>query len=194
MITSVGYLSFPAQVVTHWGAKGEPNGSMSRDFNAVFMVGLICFTYGILKFSIKADPQRANIDKLGNAYEWLIAYMMGFFVGVNLFVTLWNLGYQVNVAYFFTPLISGLFIVIGLMLSKVERNYTIGIKTPWTLADDYVWKKTHELGAKLFVIAGLIGLLGLLIVDYAFIFMLVPIFVVVIVLFAYSYYVYRKRK
>src|SRR5262245_992258 len=45
--------------------------------------------------------------------------------------------------------------VLGNFLGKVTRNFFVGIRTPWTLASDEVWFKTHRLGGKLFVIAGL---------------------------------------
>ena len=46
--------------------------------------------------------------------------------------------------------------VIGNYLPKVRPNYLMGIRTPWTLASDLSWQRTHRLGGRLFVIEGLV--------------------------------------
>lgn len=57
-------------------------------------------------------------------------------------------------------LVDGLFLVIGNVMGKLRPNYTVGIRTPWTLANDRVWDQTHRFGGKTFVFAG--GLLCVL--------------------------------
>ena len=52
-------------------------------------------------------------------------------------------------------LMGGLFIVLGNYSGKVRRNYFIGIRTPWTLASEEVWSRTHRFGGWVFVIAGI---------------------------------------
>jgi uncharacterized membrane protein len=39
----------------------------------------------------------------------------------------------------------------------------MGIRFPWTLASEVVWKKTHEFGGRLFRVAGVIVILGSLV-------------------------------
>lgn len=53
------------------------------------------------------------------------------------------------------------FILLGNILGKVQQNFWIGIRTPWTLTNHKVWEKTHRLAAWLFVGAGIVGLLSL---------------------------------
>ena len=50
---------------------------------------------------------------------------------------------------------SSLFVaVLGNYLAKIRRNGWLGIRTPWTLADDEVWQRTHRLAGWLFVAVG----------------------------------------
>lgn len=49
-----------------------------------------------------------------------------------------------------------LFIVVGNVFGKLRWNYTVGIRTPWTLADERVWDKTHRFGGWVFVIGGFV--------------------------------------
>ena len=59
-------------------------------------------------------------------------------------------------------LISGvvglLFIGVGNYLPRVKQNYTLGIKTPWGLADPENWRRTQRFGGACFMVLG-IGLI-----------------------------------
>lgn len=45
----------------------------------------------------------------------------------------------------------------GFVLSKVMRNFHIGVRTPWTLASEPVWYATHRFAAKSVVGASALG-------------------------------------
>jgi uncharacterized membrane protein len=68
----------------------------------------------------------------------------------------------------------------------------VGIRTPWTLASDVVWDKTHRLGSGLFKIAAVIILLAVVFPDWLIFLLLVPLLGATVYLVAYSYYEYRK--
>jgi uncharacterized membrane protein len=103
-----------------------------------------------------------------------------------------SFGYIINMNYFIVPLISLLFIYLGYAIKDVKRNYFIGIRTPWTLASETVWKKTHNIGGKLFMIMGIIFLSSLLFPQYFIWILIVPLIIVIIFLFVYSYTEYKK--
>ncbi|WP_420488190.1 SdpI family protein [Gottfriedia acidiceleris] len=44
-------------------------------------------------------------------------------------------------------------------MPHVRSNYFIGVRTPWTLSNENVWKKTHRVSGRLFMIVGLCFLL-----------------------------------
>ncbi len=48
-------------------------------------------------------------------------------------------------------LISG----IGLFLWHLKPNNFVGVRTPWTLQDDRIWKETHDMAGKLWLFAGI---------------------------------------
>jgi uncharacterized membrane protein len=49
-----------------------------------------------------------------------------------------------------------LFIYLGNLLTRIPPNWFSGIRTPWTLEDPVVWRKTHRVGGRLFFFGGLI--------------------------------------
>jgi uncharacterized membrane protein len=66
------------------------------------------------------------------------------------------LGAPVNVARLMPASIGLLLILLGNYFGQVEPNWFLGIRTPWTLSSDTVWRKTHRTGAWLFVAGGLL--------------------------------------
>ncbi|CAN5177061.1 SdpI family protein [soil metagenome] len=40
--------------------------------------------------------------------------------------------------------VGALLIVLGNLMGKIRYNYVFGVRTPWTLADERVWDKTHR--------------------------------------------------
>ena len=79
-------------------------------------------------------------------------------------------------------------------MPSIKRNFFIGIKTPWTLASERVWKKTHEMGGKVFMGTAVLILVGMLFPDYTIWFMLVPLLGGIGWIFIYSYLEFRKEK
>ncbi|MBV8490241.1 MAG: SdpI family protein, partial [Candidatus Eremiobacteraeota bacterium] len=61
-------------------------------------------------------------------------------------------------------LVGALLVLIGNYLPKIRKNFFLGIRTPWTLASDEVWLRTHRFGGWVFTIGGIaiviFGLLG----------------------------------
>lgn len=50
-----------------------------------------------------------------------------------------------------------LLVALGNVMGKLERNWVIGLRTPWSLADDGVWRRTQRFTGRLFVAVGLAG-------------------------------------
>jgi uncharacterized membrane protein len=79
-----------------------------------------------------------------------------------------------------------LFIPLGNSNKVIQPNYFIGIKTPWTLENKEVWKLTHILAGKLWIIGGLLIVLGSLTIDKSvFIYILFSVITVVPVVYSY---------
>jgi uncharacterized membrane protein len=92
------------------------------------------------------------------------------------------------------PAFSLIFYYAGVLVQNAKQNWFIGIRTPWTLSSERVWDRTHKLGGNLFKASALIGLLGLLVQDYAIWLILIPVIVTAIYTVAYSYFEFRKEE
>jgi uncharacterized membrane protein len=69
-----------------------------------------------------------------------------------------------------------------------------GIRTPWTLSNDRVWERTHRIGGVLFVIAGIVLILGALFFPGAGTSLVVGVAVAASVIpLVYSYFAWRQE-
>lgn len=194
LLSIYAYPQMPEQAATHWNARGEADGYSSR-LSAVLIMPLVMIAITALLLAIPLiDPLRSNIRLFLRSYNFLIIFTSLFFLYLHLITILWNLGVLVNMNITLSPAFGLLLFGMGFLVEKARRNYMIGIRTPWTLASETVWDKTHRLGGKLFKAAGLLVLLGVLFPDYTFLFLLVPVLAAVIWATLYSYFLYRSEE
>jgi uncharacterized membrane protein len=194
IIGAYAYALLPAQVASHWGISGTPNGYMPAVFGAFLFPALMVVLFAIFMVIPLIDPLRANIETFRKEYYGLILAITGFFFIVYLQTILWNLGIMISFSLSLPILLGCLFFYLGTMLGKAKRNFFIGIRTPWTLYSDKVWDKTHKLGATVFEAIGILFVLSVLLPAYSLV-IVIGLFVAALVgLVLYSYVEYTKLK
>ncbi|MFA7035391.1 SdpI family protein [Methanosarcina mazei] len=187
------YPQVPDQMATHWDSQGEVNGYMSKFWGTFFMPLLITGLVILFLVIPKIDPRKENIEMFRKHYEGFRLILILFLVLVHLHILLWNTGTQIS-PNAVIPLGMGLlFYYAGVLTENAEQNWFIGIRTPWTLSSENVWKRTNCLGGKLFRIAGITAFSGVFFPEYAIYFILVPAVIVVVITVVYSYLEYKKE-
>ena len=150
------YPRLPEVVTTHWNFRGEPNGTSSRLVAAGLLPLFLAVLPLIFRALPKIDPKGENYAKFTDAY-WLIANsVILFLAGVHVVVLLNALGTPVDINLVIGLGVGLLLMVMGNYLGKVQPNWFMGVRTPWTLASEFVWRKTNRTAGWLFVLAGLI--------------------------------------
>lgn len=186
--------ALPEKMASHWNINGEVDGYISK-FWGLFLMPFLMIVFTVLFFFIpKIDPEKKNIDKFYDEFDKFIVVFNLFMLYVYILTILWNIGYSINMTASLMPAFAVLFYYCGSLIGKAKRNYSIGIKLPWTLADDGVWEKTHKIGEKLFKLTALFVLLGTFFTQYAFALMFIPLIASMAYLFIYSYLEYQKVK
>ena len=188
------YGKMPDRVASHWNASGEVDGYMPK-FWGVFLMPIVSVAVLLLLVIIPAiDPKKKNIDEYRPYFDWFIALMMLFLLYIYSLTIAYNLGHEFDMGKMIMPALGVLFYYIGILMGHAKMNWTIGIRTPWTLSDEKVWDKPHKLGGKLFKAAGIISILSFFMPDYQFIIVIVSIMLAAIVSVVYSYLEYRNAK
>ena len=186
------YPQMPEKMASHWNAQGEVDGYMPK-FWGLFLMPIISVGMFFLFFIIpKIDPLRENIEKFRKYFEGFIITFFIFLFYLNLLTIFWNLGMRFEMIQFLSPAFGVLFFYCGVMIENAKRNWFIGIRTPWTLSNEEVWGKTHDVGGKLFRIAGVISFGGLVLPNLVIFLILFPTIFFTIYITAYSYFEYKK--
>ncbi|PJA63750.1 MAG: hypothetical protein CO160_02090 [Candidatus Portnoybacteria bacterium CG_4_9_14_3_um_filter_43_11] len=186
------YPKLPDRVASHWNSQGQVDDYLPKIWGVFLMPAITLAIFLLFLLIPRIDPLKKNIAKFRNYFNWLIILIVVFLLYVYSLTVFWNLGYRFNMTLFMTPAIGLLFFYIGVILKHAERNWFIGIRTPWTLSSDIVWKKTHQLGAKLFKVAGIIAILGIFFAENALWFAIIPAIASSLFLLVYSYFEHKK--
>ncbi len=187
------YPSLPEKVASHWNMKSEVDGYVDRFWGAFLMPIISIFLFILFLILPRVDPKRKNIEKFRNYFDLFLVTLFCFLLYIYILTLAWNSGYVFDLGQLMLPGLAILFFVTSYLVSHAEPNWTIGIRTPWTMSSDKVWNKTHVLGGKLFRIASLVILVGAPFPLYAIWFVLVPLFAVALFLVIYSYFEYKKE-
>ncbi|OLR64998.1 SdpI family protein [Peptoniphilus porci] len=186
--SAVFYNKMPRELPTHWNFNNEVDAYGSK-FEAMIGVPLFLVAMNIfLCFMLDNDPKnRLQNNLLMTITKMTFPLMM---IVIYVITVLYGLGREVNTSIIISLAIGILFVVIGNYMPKVKRNYTMGIKLPWTLNSDENWRRTHRIGGISFI------MMGLTFFAYPFIKSEALIFGVVIFAIAiptiYSFYLYTR--
>lgn len=187
ILITMTYNQLPAQIATHFGVNGEPNGYMSKFMGLYGTWLFILVLHVFCSFMTLKDPKRENIPNIGIRIVFMICPVICLLL--DLVIIGYSLGYKFNVGIVVNVAVGLLFVILGNYLPKVKRNYTFGIRTSWALDDQENWNKTNRIGGYCFVIAGMLYIvLGMF--NYMFIGICV-IIIACLIPCVYSYKLYK---
>ena len=145
----------PAEVPTHFDINGKPDDWSSRIFLLLVPGGMGLFLYLLLLVIPYLDPKK-KIHMMGSRYYNFRLVLTLFFSVLSIYLVYVSKEGKMDNPNILLALIGGLFVAMGNYFQAVRPNYFIGIRTPWTLENEEVWRKTHRLGGRLWVVGGLI--------------------------------------
>ena len=175
--------AMPETVPTHWGVDGTADGWDSK--GSTILMGALMPLLGLaLLFAVPhLDPRGASFNRFKGVYEGFSAAFTVFMVVVAWITPLSALGVLpaaggsvVNVIVF--GFLGLLFVGLGIVMPRIEPNYTFGVRLPWTLADPENWRRTHRFAGPVFVVMGVVTVASALLASMA------PEFTLVVLLVA----------
>ena len=187
------WADLPNKVPLHWNIKGEIDrwGDKQELILIPFLLPLL--TYVIFLFVPIIDPKK-QLEKMGSKYYNFKFILILFVSLLSIFIIYIAKEQTFNNSIFIFIAIGFLFTIIGNFLKTIRPNYFIGIRTPWTLENEEVWKHTHIMAGKLWFVGGLSIvffsiILNQIIASKVFVFVLS---LLVIIPILYSYFKFKK--
>lgn len=186
------YPDLPERIPSHWNSQGQVDAWSGRNFSVFFFPALILAIYLLMSFIPLIDPLRKRYKDFEMAYFGIKIILILFLSSLYLF-SLFSVFYpNLNINYFIIPGISLLFVVIGVLMPKIKKNYFVGIRTAWTIHSERVWDETHKFGGKIFIAAGIVSFSGILIPQYSFLIFIISAIAAALISIIYSYFIFRK--
>lgn len=160
----------------------------------LIFLGVNFFIYGLLLFVQRIDPKKKNYETFKSSF-YKIRFIISLFMTVitGLFVAS-NIGIVMDELKIMRISTFVLLAVIGNYVYSVKPNWFIGFRTPWTLDNEIVWRKTHQFGAKIMVVFSIIGLIVSMIPQKEGIGLIVFFSIIMIMVIIPIIYSYRLHK
>ncbi|MDY6761784.1 MAG: SdpI family protein [Candidatus Nanohaloarchaea archaeon] len=194
VVTVYGFTQLSGDIAIHFDAAGQADGYMPLFPGILLMPAIGTFILVIFHYLPRIDPLGENYESFENLFELLQLLLIGIFTYVQAMIITWNLGHKFNPSLMVMPVVFSAYYLAGKIMEKAERNWFIGIRTPWTLSSDEVWKKTHENTSPLMKLAAAISLAALVVPEYSVYLYAAPAFLVAIFSTIYSYIIYRNTQ
>jgi uncharacterized membrane protein len=145
--------SLPATIPIHFDAHGNPNNYGSRSYIAITLFFLTIGIYLLLRYIPKIDPKN-NFSIFQNTF-FKLRLILALFFSIIGFIIIDSVKYgKTNTSLIFI-IISFLISILGNYMGNIRPNYFIGIRTPWTLDNELIWKRTHYLTGRLWFVSGI---------------------------------------
>lgn len=187
----------PGEIPIHYDVHGDVNGWGGKGF-AFLLPAINLGTYLLMLFLPKLDPKKMNNEFFKtNIYKLrvVIALFLSAFSALFVYMAL-HQTQGAGLSHYIPILAFLLFAVMGNFMINIKPNWFIGIRTPWTLSSDMVWKKTHLLFGRLWFYGGIAGIAAVILLPLTYVPVLIAIFALgsAALAFVYSYLLYRKEQ
>lgn len=155
----------PNRVPIHWNIHGEPDGFVPRDHILPYLLilpAVMALMVALTLILPWLSPKQFEVDRFRSTWNYLMAVVVALFAYIHAVSLAAGAGVGLDMN---KVLVGGMFLffaLFGNVLGKVQRNFWMGVRTPWTLASETVWVRTHRLAAYLFVGGGLVGFAAVL--------------------------------
>ncbi|MDP8233147.1 MAG: SdpI family protein [Candidatus Zophobacter franzmannii] len=153
----IAQLGMDYKIPTHWNIKGQIDGWMGIGKGSMLFIGLNLFLFLLLfllpYFSPKYKAQEERFEKVMPQFAGILAFFFGTIHIFSIYLAKYpEISEKGN---FVLSILGIMFIAIGNLLPKIPQNFFAGIRTPWTLSSEDIWRKTHRLGGRSFVFGGI---------------------------------------
>lgn len=155
---TMNYSQLPDNIPTHYNYAGEADDFSSKSNFIYFLAAIGIGIYLLMLILPKLDPKKRLLE-MGEKYTNLRIILTLFFSAIMCYIIYSSLPEKTFNPNFLLACISGLFVLLGNYFQTIRPNYFVGIRTPWTLENEDVWKKTHKTAGKIWMAFGILAII-----------------------------------
>jgi uncharacterized membrane protein len=187
------YPQMDDKIASNWDREGNVSGYISKTTGTLLIPIIMVIIYFLFTILPKIDPLKKNILSFKYEFDSYLIFFLLFLFYIHILIIFYNIGITFNLSKWILPALGILIYRSGILISRCKKNWFIGIKTPWTLSNDFVWDKTHRVSGNIFKISGILIIFSIFVFKYAYFFLIGLLTFIIIFVYGYSYIIYKNR-
>jgi uncharacterized membrane protein len=190
--------SIPEIVPVHFNIEMEPDryGNKNELIWVTGLLSVVSYLVFLLLCNLhRFDPKRKKLPP-STRFTRLGTGLVIFLSAISILIILSaSHGGRLMESLFF-PLIGLMFAFLGNYMVNLKPNYFAGFRLPWTLNDNENWRKTHQLGGKIWFWAGLGFAVMSLFIPFKWVLVVFVGMMVIITVWpvVFSYKLYKRKQ
>ncbi|TDU70613.1 putative membrane protein [Prosthecobacter fusiformis] len=149
------------RVPMQWNMKGEVNWYAPKSWGLFVTPVTVLLAFAFVLFKESRDSARYRdadgaLTAHGKATRLIrlgISILLGAVALVQISA---SLGHQADVGRFVLTSVALLFAFMGNLFGKLKPNRYVGVRVPWTLNSEHVWRQTHRVAGWIWTVSSLI--------------------------------------
>ena len=164
-MTLAAWGRLPERAPVHWNLYGQADRMGPRIELALLGPILIAAIWGLFevlrivdpRLSAPKNPEATEQEKTG-ALQTVFALMLWLMFALHAVILMSGIGALGEPGRGVAIWMAAFLLLFGNFAGRLRPSWFVGIRTPWTLSSDAVWRRTHRLAARLMVAGGAVGL------------------------------------
>jgi len=159
LVTAILYPHMPNRIPTHWNGHGQVDGYGAKWTLFIVDPGIMLGIMGLMAALPWLSPRHFEVEPFRSTYLYIMVVIVAYLALIHALILWAAVSGRTHIDGAIMGGVCLLVVLLGNVMGKVRRNFYIGIRTPWAIADERVWNATHRLAAKTMVLGGVIGLI-----------------------------------
>lgn len=190
LLSVLTYSSLSPEIAIHW-TNGEVTRTAPKLLGVILIPSIMIMIYWMFSLLFKTDPKKKNVNN--RIKNIVISTVLLLLFSIHVAVLAVGLGYDLNMNIVAGLIIGTITMILGNIMPQAKKNFTFGLRTPWTLSNEKVWAISNRFTGRIFFLAGFLIILSVIVIpEYNVVFTVSLVLLVALVGTIHSFLVYKR--
>lgn len=190
LLSVLTYSSLSPEIAIHW-TNGEVTRTAPKLLGVILIPSIMIMIYWMFSLLFKTDPKKKNVNN--RIKNIVISTVLLLLFSIHVAVLAVGLGYDLNMNIVAGLIIGTITMILGNIMPQAKKNFTFGLRTPWTLSNEKVWAISNRFTGRIFFLAGFLIILSVIVIPkYNVVFTVSLVLLVALVGTIHSFLVYKR--